>query len=111
MTSLVTRFARKLGGVGQHWIGEAVELSNGCVMFGLLSIFAARSMYLVPLISEIDGMDALNLVARAYLRARVPACKIAGTAHSANMGAAIGEGAASSRLRRAENASGFGRPI
>ena len=80
-------------------------------MFSLLNILAARCMYLVPLISEIDGMEALNLVVRAYLRARVPACKIAGTVHSANMGAAIGEGAASSRLRRAENASGFGRPI
>jgi len=40
-------------------------------------------MYLVPLISEIDGMEAVNLVVRAYLRARVPACKIAGTVHSA----------------------------
>jgi len=39
-------------------------------------------MYLAPLILESDGMDALNSVARAYLRARVPACKIAGTAHS-----------------------------
>ena len=56
-------------------------------------------------------MVALNLVERAYHRARAPACKIAGTAHSAHMGAAIGEGAASSRLRLAENASGFGRPI
>ena len=68
-------------------------------------------MYLVPPISGRDGMDALNLVERAYHRARVPACKVAGTAHSAHMGAAIGEGAASSRLRFAENASGFGRPI
>ena len=56
-------------------------------------------------------MDALNLVERAYHRARAPACKIPGTAHSAHIGAAIREGAAAFGLRLAENASGFGRPI
>ena len=68
-------------------------------------------MYLVPPISGRDGMDALNLVERAYHRARPPACKIAGTAHSAHIGATIREGAAAFGLRLAENASGFGRPI